>query len=714
MKKLCLRVVLGVVMSLVALSAENIIYVDANMDGKSSDGKSWESAYKDLQEALKVAKKGDSIWVARGVYYPSRDRKLSFVMKEGVNLYGGFAGVEKELKDRDYKKNETILSGDIGRGDRTKNSITIIKGANDALLDGFIVSGAYSKDESRMHLLPSDIKKNDMEVGGGMRNFMVSPKVKNVIFKDNYSPKGGAVYNVQDSNVTQTSFENVEFINNTAQMRGGAVSNDLGAMPIFINCLFVGNKSEDKGGGLYNDFAASPILINALFENNSAITAGAIGNDGGSSPLLVNVTIKDNNASAGLGKGLYQGTGVNNNPIVINSSIDSVYNWHENIVGKYSSKLPENSALNLSRFVELTDLKGSFENTDIKALPNTKQGYNPKLDVNSLLDNRSIKKLLTLYKKNGGYVSYKEEFTRRVIKSDNTLPIIYVASGGKGDGSSWKSPLGDLQKAIDLANSNSAEVWIRSGIYKPKKKPNDIAAFTLYEGVKLYGGFAGDESDRDKRDIKNNPTVLKAKSKDIEYNHVIYGANYTTLDGLVIDGGEARGFSYHNKGGGLIAYHAGKSYSPFDESGTGFKMEIKNCIFKDNKAYEGGAIYAFSKADLNISDTIFINNSAVNGGAIMDREGNKINCQNCTFENNIASISGGATYEDYGSHALYQDSSFINNKATYKGGAIYVISRASQLEGTELSLKNSKFVNNSAKEGDNIYKEDSSTVTMEP
>jgi len=371
-KGLFLKIFLGVVMSLLSLNAAEIIYVDVGAKGKSSDGKSWESAYNDLQKALRVAKKGDSIWVAKGVYYPSRDRKLSFVMKEGVSIYGGFAGVEKELKEREYKKNETILSGDIGGGDRTKNSITVIKGANDALLDGFSISGAYSKDESRMHLLPSDIKKNDMEVGGGMRNFMVSPTVKNVIFKDNYSPKGGAVYNVQDSNVTQARFENIEFINNSAQMRGGAVSNDLGAMPVFINCIFVGNKSEDKGGGLYNDFAASPILINALFENNSAITAGAIGNDGGSSPLIVNITIKDNNASAGLGKGLYQGTGKDNNPIVINSSVDSVYNWHENIVGEHDSKLPKDSALSLSQFVELTDLKGSLDKADIKALPKTK------------------------------------------------------------------------------------------------------------------------------------------------------------------------------------------------------------------------------------------------------------------------------------------------------------------------------------------------------
>ena len=283
-------------------------YVNASAQS-SRDGLSWKTAFASLQTALEKSKSGDEIWVARGTYIPhATDRNISFQLKKQVSVYGGFAGNETALTQRDIRKNPTVLSGNIGKGDKTKNTVTILKGADGAVLDGFIISDSYSTDKARMHLVPADIKKNDMAVGGGMRNFKVSPIVRNCIFKNNYSPKGGAVYNVQDSTATQAQFINVEFIDNAAQIRGGAVSNDLGAMPFFINCSFTGNSCADKGGAIYNDFAASPILLNCLIQSNRAVSAGGIGNDGGSSPLLVNVTIAGNEASSGLGAGLYQGT----------------------------------------------------------------------------------------------------------------------------------------------------------------------------------------------------------------------------------------------------------------------------------------------------------------------------------------------------------------------------------------------------------------------
>jgi hypothetical protein len=276
----------------------------------TGDGHSWKTAFQSLQDALSVASQGDEIWVASGAYYPdASDPTKSFVLKEDVAVYGGFSGSETAREQRDFRKNLTILSGNMGKGDKTKNTKTIVVGADRAVLDGFTISDAYGTDTPRMHLVPADILKNDMVVGGGMRNFMTSPIVRNCIFKNNYSPKGGAVYNVHKPGADQATFINVDFIDNVAQIRGGGVSNDLGAMPRFINCRFIGNRSMDKGGALYNDFAASPLILNCLFTRNSAVSAGGIGNDGGSAPLLVNTTIVANKASSELGPGLYQGTG---------------------------------------------------------------------------------------------------------------------------------------------------------------------------------------------------------------------------------------------------------------------------------------------------------------------------------------------------------------------------------------------------------------------
>ena len=72
-----------------------VIYVKAGATGANS-GLNWDDAYTDLQTALAAAAAGDEIWVAAGAYKPTAgaDRTISFVMKVGVGLYGGFAGGE--------------------------------------------------------------------------------------------------------------------------------------------------------------------------------------------------------------------------------------------------------------------------------------------------------------------------------------------------------------------------------------------------------------------------------------------------------------------------------------------------------------------------------------------------------------------------------------------------------------------------------------------
>jgi hypothetical protein len=684
----------------------------------AGDGRAWTTAFRSVSDALSAASKDDEIWVAQGTYHPdASDPAKSFLLKEDVAVYGGFSGKETRLEQRNFRRNVTILSGNIGKGDRTKNTKTIIMGADRAVLDGFTVSDAYGTDVPRMHLVPADILKNDMIVGGGMRNFMTSPTVRNTVFKNNYSPKGGAVYNVHKPGADQANFINVDFIDNVAELRGGGVSNDLGAMPRFINCRFIGNRSNDKGGALYNDFAASPLVLNALFTGNSAVSAGAIGNDGGSAPLLVNVTIAGNRASSGLGPGLYQGTGANSNPILIHSIVDSVYNWHEDIVSEVGSLVPANQTLPLAEFIPISNLKGQLLPRELKLAPRTGRGYQATLDGALLPKDGLVKTLVELYMKNGGAVEYHGEYTRpRVTSKAVSAAVIHVAPGNRGkaqDGLSWATALSDLQAAIDLASASNAAVWIRAGTYRPAEKDDRIAAFILHDGVKLYGGFAGTETALEQRPASGARTILSAKPVKgaYRYPHVVYGANETLLDGVTIRDGRAFGSTYNGKGGGLLAYHAGKTFLPRDAA-IGFKMTVKNCRFERNEALEGGAIYAYGKANLTISETTFDGNRASYGGANVSREGVVLTCEKCSFIGNGAGQDGGATYEDYGSHVSYQESRFTNNKARHQGGAIYEISRASQLEATIVDVKQSTFSNNTARDGASVYNLDGSTLTI--
>src|SRR5436190_14052305 len=93
------------------------VYVDVNSAGSSHNGTSWGTAYLDLQQALAAAVSGDQIRVADGTYRPTdtTDRTISFELKTGVSLVGGYAGFGAANPDeRNVSLYPSVLSGDIG------------------------------------------------------------------------------------------------------------------------------------------------------------------------------------------------------------------------------------------------------------------------------------------------------------------------------------------------------------------------------------------------------------------------------------------------------------------------------------------------------------------------------------------------------------------------------------------------------------------------
>lgn len=135
-----------------------ILYAAPAVAG-TGDCLSWANAYP-LPTALNQAQAGDEVWVQAGVYYPGANRTDSFVLKDGVAVYDGFAGTATSRAQRDWRANVTVLSGDIDRNDVNVDGNGIaemwqdIPGANayhvvvasgvgpTAVLDGFVVTGA--------------------------------------------------------------------------------------------------------------------------------------------------------------------------------------------------------------------------------------------------------------------------------------------------------------------------------------------------------------------------------------------------------------------------------------------------------------------------------------------------------------------------------------------------------------------------------------------
>src|SRR5205085_6817332 len=127
-------------------------YVDVAASG-ANDGSSWSNAFAGvdgLANALVVAVAGDQIWVAQGTYKPTAgtSRSVAITLKTGVEIYGGFAGGETSLAQRDVAAHVGVLSGDLAGDDAsnvfTDNSYHVLNGAGTnatAVLDGFTVRG---------------------------------------------------------------------------------------------------------------------------------------------------------------------------------------------------------------------------------------------------------------------------------------------------------------------------------------------------------------------------------------------------------------------------------------------------------------------------------------------------------------------------------------------------------------------------------------------
>ncbi len=241
-----------------------VIYVNAAAGG-ANNGTSWANAYTSLQTALAAAAATDELWVAAGTYRPdASDRTISFAMKNGVGIYGGFSGVETQRSQRDPSANVTILSGDIGTPsssiDNSHHVVTAGAGVTSSgVLDGFTITAGQADGAP-----PSN------DGGAGLWNNGGSPTLAQLIFTGNFAQsEGGALRVTGGTPIILSS----TFLGNSAAFggHGGAVYATAGGSVTAQRCVFRSNtiSSASTGGGGIESSGTPVILINSIFAQNS-------------------------------------------------------------------------------------------------------------------------------------------------------------------------------------------------------------------------------------------------------------------------------------------------------------------------------------------------------------------------------------------------------------------------------------------------------------
>lgn len=692
------------------------------------DGTSWETTTT-LQTALQNAVAGDQIWVQGFEQITSADQLYiapadGFSLKSGVQLYGGFKGDETNVNSREtlgkpyQMKYRSVLSGDIKRDDvvdntnlifpanttRSDNATHVLnvnmapasgnnKNTSPTIINGFSIGNGHADGSGEKG---GGIYIHGDNTGGGIF------RIERCFLLNNYATEGGAIYvDAEVKNVNNsTSLVNQCVVYNNAAGERAAVENAGGGLYLAGEATVVNSSIfNNENGGLR--LADGAKVVNSTVSRNSSGGIDMIDDKAegynvantiiwGNSTLSTQYRPKFKNSAfheveAGDSDGnIYvtaENRGDTNAPMFdapsLKTSYDRDFNWRQTAYPLWSWNVLEGSVM-LS--------KGDQQSYDQSAYGSEDMAGNPRFNGSTI----DI----------GAYEFQQMLSTRiRYVKSVAT---------GTGDGSSWENASGNLQNMIDeLAKNNPqnlpGEVWVAAGTYVPQVQvisgTTYSASFLMRDGISVYGGFAGDESSKQEREVGKMPwnfvnkTILEgsyyehSKTSWNESNHkwtltsdsrhVVFFSplpsegksgfgKSTILNGVTIRGGYAQG------GEGVADFMTDRGAGVY----MGINATLEKCIVTENSSTgNGGAVYMYGGRVMN--SLIYNNNADGDGGAVyVDNAGIVLASM---LTNNSANNGSGAylahtgNWTDGKPHPEYLilSTSVVSNNTSRLNGAVY-------------------------------------------
>jgi predicted outer membrane repeat protein len=730
------------------IEQQGIIYVNANASG-DNDGSSWQNAYSDLQDALTSATAGDQIWVADGTYRPTTDteRTASFVIANEVKVYGGFAGGETELSQRDREENITILSGEIGiANDTTDNSyhvVNISDSTSDNVLDGFTITGGNANDfgeennygggiyavNSNAVLTNLTITKNNAIFGAGMYSNNSQHQLSKIQFLDNEVSNFGDGGGLYATGSTDT-LSNVTFSRNFAANKGGGIFSTRSNLDL-NKIEFLANRASSSGGGIYNNLSSNLTLSDSVFLNNNALNnGGGIFNATNNPELEVEIsdTIFKGNV-ADVGGGIYNQQTDTTANTVINSLFENNYSRvGAGIYNKNSSPSIINSTFvdNLSQYGSGIGSDGSSE--DQPQIINSIFWDNLSVfDRSPIFDYQSVTDVS---------FSLVENSTDTDTENNNlNVDPLFVDAKNFDYRLSSDSPAlnaGSNDAVIgndtDLSdNPRIADETVDLGAYEgaevdpvptePQLTDNPTVIYVNLNATGANDGSSWSNAYANLHDaLRNAPLGSQIWVADGTYIPSSLGnreASFQLKNGVSLYGGFAGGetsFSQRNITANqtILSGELGEtselidnSYHVVNASNVTNSAILDGFTISDGNANStngGGGIYS-NASQATFRNLRIENNNALNGGGMFVGTSSSHILTNVTFANNNSVQDGGAVYSKGNNYFLGNE--FANNTSGGEGGAIYN-------EITSVYIEGSTFDSNTATNaGGAIYFTDS-------
>ena len=685
-------------------------------------GLSWSTAKRTVGAGLALARGGDEVWVAAGVY-PERIH-----LRNEVALFGGFAGTEQARDQRDFTRHLSILDGGAG-------GIVVrceLAGATPATrIDGFV------------------IRNGKGILGGGIGCTATSPTIANNLITQNTSAgPGGGICCYNGSNPIIINNRIIDNLAAGDDADGGGIAcmtgskGNLGSSPLIIGNLIARNRAEENGGGIaakgifVSDDgqvvvpSAPQILDNLIVENlatepplgDRSLGGGAIACvDDGMAEIIANNTILANSGwHAG---GILLVGGARDNPLLVNNTLVGNSGPALRWIGVNSIRIANNLvAFNTAGLSRSTASPGGPATVshnlihgnvvDFDGLPNVvgtggNLGFDPRMVSHAFGDHHLLPDSPCV---NAGDSAWVETDWRdmdgeaRVLggrvdigadESDGRLRvggprIIRVSPGGddQRDGATWANARRTIAAAIAALHEQAfagaptlsgGEIWVKAGSY-----PENL---TLPPYVYLYGGFAGHEAARDQRDWQANQTTLDGGSKN-RVVLVVGGHDLNAVDGFRIQNGRVAALQ-SGQGGGVECYHSGP--------------RVAHNLITANTAYVGGGVGGFC-ASPTVSNCVITNNLAggdgkgLGAGIHLDRSLGLI--EDCVIAGNSAS-DGAGVFASFSHPRIIGNDIFGN---TGKGVSLWNSSGLSWLAEPRLRVAGNQIHRNiTSHEGAGIY-----------